>query len=53
MHKHATKTLTKKWHLKCSINQRGYRNPRMMNQQKWQSLVAQEQLRVASLGEKS
>ena len=30
----------------------GYRNPRMIDQQKWQTLVAQEQLRVSSLAEK-
>ncbi|BED91331.1 DNA replication terminus site-binding protein [Pseudoalteromonas sp. MM1] len=52
MHKHATKTLTKKMALEMLDKSAGYRNPRMIDQQKWQSLVAQEQLRVASLGEK-
>jgi len=52
MHKHATKTLTKKMALEMLDKSAGYRNPRMIDQQKWQSLVAQEQLRVASLGDK-
>ena len=52
MHKHATKTLTKKMALEMLDKSASYRNPRMIDQQKWQSLVAQEQLRVASLGEK-
>ncbi|MCK8117278.1 DNA replication terminus site-binding protein [Pseudoalteromonas sp. 2CM37A] len=52
MHKHATKTLTKKMALEMLDKSAGYRNPRMIDQQKWQSLVAQEQMRVASLGEK-
>ncbi|WP_289076621.1 DNA replication terminus site-binding protein [uncultured Pseudoalteromonas sp.] len=52
MHKHATKTLTKKMALEMLDKSAGYRNPRMIDQQKWQSLVAQEQIRVASLGEK-
>lgn len=52
MHKHATKTLTKKMALEMLEKSAGYRNPRMIDQQKWQSLVAQEQMRVASLGEK-
>ncbi|KAA1157414.1 DNA replication terminus site-binding protein [Pseudoalteromonas fuliginea] len=52
MHKHATKTLTKKMALEMLDKSAGYRNPRMIDQQKWQSLVAQEQARVASLGEK-
>ncbi|GAA61922.1 DNA replication terminus site-binding protein [Pseudoalteromonas sp. BSi20652] len=52
MHKHATKTLTKKMALEMLGKSASYRNPRMIDQQKWQSLVAQEQLRVASLGEK-
>ncbi|MDC9499145.1 MULTISPECIES: DNA replication terminus site-binding protein [unclassified Pseudoalteromonas] len=52
MHKHATKTLTKKIALEMLDKSAGYRNPRMIDQQKWQSLVAQEQMRVASLGEK-
>ena len=52
MHKHATKTLTKKMALEMLDKSVGYRNPRMIDQQKWQSLVAQEQMRVASLGEK-
>lgn len=52
MHKHSTKTLTKKMALEMLDKSAGYRNPRMIDQQKWQSLVAQEQLRVASLGEK-
>ncbi|KPZ58341.1 DNA replication terminus site-binding protein [Pseudoalteromonas sp. P1-25] len=52
MHKHATKTLTKKMALEMLDKSAGYRNPRMIDQQKWQALVAQEQLRVASLGDK-
>ncbi len=52
MHKHATKTLTKKMALEMLQKSASYRNPRMIDQQKWQALVAQEQLRVASLGEK-
>lgn len=52
MHKHATKTLTKKMALEMLDKSAGYRNPRMIDQQKWQLLVAQEQARVASLGEK-
>ncbi|ETJ48576.1 DNA replication terminus site-binding protein [Pseudoalteromonas agarivorans] len=52
MHKHATKTLTKKMALEMLDKSAGYRNPRMIDQQKWQSLVAQEQMRVASLGDK-
>ena len=52
MHKHATKTLTKKMALEMLEKSAGYKNPRMIDQQKWQSLVAQEQVRVASLGEK-
>ncbi|WP_338365383.1 DNA replication terminus site-binding protein [uncultured Pseudoalteromonas sp.] len=52
MHKHATKTLNKKMALEMLDKSAGYRNPRMIDQQKWQSLVAQEQLRVASLGDK-
>ncbi|MBZ2190987.1 DNA replication terminus site-binding protein [Pseudoalteromonas arctica] len=52
MHKHATKMLTKKMALEMLDKSASYRNPRMIDQQKWQSLVAQEQLRVASLGEK-
>ncbi|WP_029771888.1 DNA replication terminus site-binding protein [Pseudoalteromonas sp. TB51] len=52
MHKHATKTLTKKIALEMLDKSAGYRNPRMIDQQKWQSLVTQEQMRVASLGEK-
>ena len=52
MHKHATKTLTKKMALEMLDKSAGYRNPRMIDQQKWQALVSQEQLRVASLGDK-
>jgi DNA replication terminus site-binding protein len=52
MHKHATKTLTKKMALEMLQKSAAYRNPRMIDQHKWQTLVAQEQLRVASLGEK-
>jgi DNA replication terminus site-binding protein len=52
MHKHATKTLTKKMALDMLEKSASYRNPRMIDQQKWQSLVAQEKVRVASLGEK-
>ncbi len=52
MHKHATKTLTKKMELEMLDKSAGYRNPRLIDQQNWQSLVAQEQMRVASLGEK-
>ena len=52
MHKHATKTLTKKMALEMLEKSAGYRNPRMIDQQKWQTLVAQEQLRVSSLAEK-
>jgi DNA replication terminus site-binding protein len=52
MHKHATKTLTKKMALEMLSKSAGYTNPRMIDQQKWQSLVAQEQMRIASLGEK-
>lgn len=52
MHKHATKTLTKKMALEMLNKSASYRNPRMIDQQKWQALVAQEQLRVASLNEK-
>jgi DNA replication terminus site-binding protein len=52
MHKHATKTLTKKMALEMLKKSAGYRNPRMIDQQKWQALVAQEQLRVASLSDK-
>ncbi|MCQ8878290.1 DNA replication terminus site-binding protein [Pseudoalteromonas shioyasakiensis] len=51
MHKHATKTLTKKMALAMLEKSAGYSNPRMIDQQSWQSLVAQEQLRVASLGD--
>jgi DNA replication terminus site-binding protein len=52
MHKHATKTLTKKMALDMLDKSAGYSNPRMIDQQSWQSLVAQEQLRVASLSDK-
>ncbi|KPH95529.1 DNA replication protein [Pseudoalteromonas porphyrae] len=52
MHKHATKTLTKKMALEMLEKSAGYSNPRMIDQQSWQSLVAQEKLRVASLGDK-
>jgi DNA replication terminus site-binding protein len=52
MHKHATQTLTRKMALDMLKKSASYRNPRMIDQQKWQTLVAQEQLRVASLGEK-
>jgi DNA replication terminus site-binding protein len=52
MHKHATKMLTKKMALDMLEKSASYRNPRMIDQQKWQSLVAQEKVRVASLGEK-
>ena len=52
MHKHATKTLTKKMALEMLSKSAGYTYPRMIDQQKWQSLVAQEQMRIASLGEK-
>lgn len=52
MHKHATKTLTKKMALAMLEKSAGYSNPRMIDQHSWQALVAQEQLRVASLGDK-
>jgi DNA replication terminus site-binding protein len=52
MHKHATKTLTKKMALAMLEKSAGYSNPRMIDQLSWQTLVAQEQLRVASLGDK-
>lgn len=52
MHKHATKTLTKKMALAMLEKSAGYSNPRMIDQHSWQALVAQEQVRVASLGDK-
>ena len=52
MHKHATKTLTKKMALAMLEKSASYSNPRMIDQHSWQALVAQEQLRVASLGDK-
>ena len=52
MHKHATKTLSKKMALEMLKKSAGYNNPRMIDQHKWQALVAQEQMRVASLGDK-
>ncbi|WP_392353373.1 DNA replication terminus site-binding protein [Pseudoalteromonas sp. PB2-1] len=52
MHKHATKTLTKKMALAMLDKSAGYSNPRMIDQHSWQALVAQEQSRVASLGDK-
>ena len=52
MHKHATKTLTKKMALAMLEKSAGYSNPRMIDQHSWQALVAQEQSRVASLGDK-
>lgn len=52
MHKHATKTLSKKMALEMLKKSAGYKNPRMIDQHKWQALVAQEQMRVASLGDK-
>ncbi len=51
MHKHATKTLTKKMALAMLDKSAGYSNPRMIDQHSWQALVAQEQSRVASLGD--
>jgi len=52
MHKHATKTLTKKMALAMLEKSAGYSNPRMIDQHSWQALVAQEQVRVASLADK-
>ncbi|MGO2074912.1 MAG: DNA replication terminus site-binding protein [Pseudoalteromonas sp.] len=52
MHKHATKTLTKKMALAMLEKSANYSNPRIIDQHNWQSLVAQEQRRVASLPEK-
>ncbi|MDK9683086.1 DNA replication terminus site-binding protein [Pseudoalteromonas shioyasakiensis] len=52
MHKHATKTLTKKMALAMLDKSASYSNPRMIDQHSWQALVAQEQSRVASLGDK-
>ncbi|WP_217876859.1 DNA replication terminus site-binding protein [Pseudoalteromonas shioyasakiensis] len=52
MHKHATKTLTKKMALAMLDKSASYSNPRMIDQHAWQALVAQEQSRVASLGDK-
>lgn len=52
MHKHATKTLTKKMALAMLDKSASYSNPRMIYQHAWQALVAQEQSRVASLGDK-
>ena len=52
MHKHATKTLSKKMALAMLDKSASYSNPRMIDQHTWQSLVAQEQSRVASLNDK-
>ncbi|WP_404344232.1 DNA replication terminus site-binding protein [Pseudoalteromonas mariniglutinosa] len=52
MHKHSTKTLSKKLALEMLAKSASYSNPRMIDQQTWQTLVAQEQSRVASLGDK-
>jgi DNA replication terminus site-binding protein len=51
MHKHATKTLTKKMAMEMLEKSAGYNNPRMIDQQSWQALVAQEKMRISSLGD--
>ncbi|MBQ4833336.1 DNA replication terminus site-binding protein [Pseudoalteromonas sp. MMG010] len=51
MHKHATKTLTKKLALEMLEKSASYNNPRMIDQHSWLALVEQEKMRVASLSE--
>ena len=49
MRKHSTKSLTKQLALDMLERSSHYSNPRMIDQQKWAQLVAQEKLRVSSL----
>ncbi|MFC3032567.1 DNA replication terminus site-binding protein [Pseudoalteromonas fenneropenaei] len=49
MQKHSTKTLTKSIALEMLERSSSYSNPRMIDQATWQSMVGQEQARVASL----
>ncbi|NOU50376.1 DNA replication terminus site-binding protein [Pseudoalteromonas sp. JBTF-M23] len=53
MTKHATRTLSKEAALDMLSRSSNYSNPRMIDQQSWQTLVEQEKLRVSSLTEKS
>ncbi|BBN83944.1 DNA replication terminus site-binding protein [Pseudoalteromonas sp. A25] len=53
MTKHATKTLTKDAALDLLSRSSNYSNPRMIDQQSWQSLVEQEKIRVSSLRNES
>ncbi|MBD1584670.1 DNA replication terminus site-binding protein [Pseudoalteromonas sp. S16_S37] len=53
MTKHATRTLSKEAALDMLSRSSNYSNPRMIDQQSWQTLVEQEKLRVSSLGDKS
>ncbi|OHU85133.1 MULTISPECIES: DNA replication terminus site-binding protein [Pseudoalteromonas] len=53
MTKHATRTLSKEAALDMLSRSSNYSNPRMIDQQSWQSLVEQEKIRVNSLGANS
>ncbi|CAM4126643.1 DNA replication terminus site-binding protein [Pseudoalteromonas byunsanensis] len=53
MTKHATRTLSKEAALEMLSRSSNYSNPRMIDQQSWQTLVEQEKIRVNSLNSKS
>ncbi|WP_105169507.1 DNA replication terminus site-binding protein [Pseudoalteromonas sp. T1lg23B] len=53
MTKHATRTLSKEAALEMLSRSSNYSNPRMIDQQSWQTLVEQEKVRVSSLSPKS